>query len=137
MFHRPRVHYRFWMKIFTVHINTNDDHTLENMHFIAEGFSFTAAIFQQFWFLYHRAWSTALAIMIVVTALALMLQYDFFSVYEVTLIQLAIFLYLGFEAQDLRRAILRKKGFRLIGIVAAKNENEAKIRFLDGYLKTT
>jgi len=93
---------------------------------IPERFSWLAFLFGLPWLLWHRLWLEAalyLGLVLVLGALlpALILPPA----------MLAVEFLLGAEAQDLRRAALARRGWRLTEVVAAPDADQALARLLD------
>ena len=53
------------MKLFNIFIKKTAENKIENITLVKEGFSWTAFIFSNFWFLYHKMWREFFALTIV------------------------------------------------------------------------
>jgi hypothetical protein len=114
------------MRIWTVHVRPNHETIL-----VREGFAVLAFLFPMLWFLANRMW--------LVLVLYLALGALFGAVTQalpeavVAIAALAVQLLVGFHARDLRRWTLERRGWRFIGVVAAKGgEDEALARLYAG-----
>jgi hypothetical protein len=117
------------MKIYTVYVNKSCSDYLENARFVEEGFSLWAAIFQGFWAVYNRMWLCAAALIVVNICFFALEKYVIMSPNTLSILQMAFFVLVGYEANDWKRVDLEQKGWELFEIVAAKNEIEAQAKF--------
>ena len=93
---------------------------------VPEGFAWLAFLFGLPWLLWHRLWWEALAylgIMALLTALA--------PATAATPAGLALHLLLGFQARDLWRAGLARRGWREAQVVAERDADRALARVLE------
>jgi len=100
------------MRIYTVHARAGQEPVL-----VREGFSLGALLLPTLWFLWNRMWLVALLHFLGVVAIGLLLP-DAVSGW----VALAFQLLVALHARDLRRWTLRRRGFALVGVVAAANE---------------
>jgi hypothetical protein len=92
---------------------------------LREGFAWGAALFGPFWLLGHRLWLEAviwLGLVLLLAGLA--------PVWAILPAGLALQFLLGAMAQDLRAAALRRRGYALAEIVAARDPEHALVRLL-------
>jgi len=93
---------------------------------VREGFAWGALLFGPLWLAAHRAWvpaALALAACILILALA--------SGASAAALMLALAVWLGLSGQDMRRWSMRRRGFMLSEIVAARHETDALARLLE------
>lgn len=95
---------------------------------VPDQFSFWAFAFSLLWFAYHRMWLFVLGYLAVTIGLEL-LAIQIGGVAP-TIMTLVISVAIGFEAQNLRRWSLERKGWTVIGHVVAANAEEAEARIL-------
>lgn len=127
----------FGQKTFAVYTRVEDSNPLETAVFVKDGFSPMAAIFTFFWALYNRVWWLVGFCFFVQVGLQFLSEY---GVIEEETRQIIIFCYhifLGLQFQDWYEEDLQSRGYILIGIVMAKNLEEAQQRFFDKYIKHT
>lgn len=109
--------------------------TAEKIVFLREKFSWPALFFTPIWLLWHRLWLGFvlwLAAMFVIGVLTQMLGLN----PQMTALALWLpSLIAGFEAIELRRRKLIKKGFRDSGIVVADEIEDAEQRFFEEWVK--
>jgi len=118
------------MRVYTVYVppysNSDRDPIL-----VKEGFSWPAFVFGIFWALWHRMWlvAIALAFFLVVVGAAM----DAFGLDPITqgIVSLAVAVLVGAHGNDWRRKKLARLGYRDMGVVAARNIDEALRRYLD------
>ena len=124
------------MKIYTVHARpfwkvNEDDAADQSIALVREGFDWFALVFPLLWALWHRLW--LVAAVFAVSAVVLNLAVTLLAVADlyVSLLSSGILIWIGFEANDLRRWSLRRSGWRELGIISGRNRNEAEWRFFD------
>jgi hypothetical protein len=96
---------------------------------VRDGFSFNAFLLPVAWLLLHRLWMealAALALTVAAGALATQLGGHSFLGWSLSLLTQ---IYFGLEAQNLRSAALRRRGWNLWGPVEAGNKREAELRY--------
>lgn len=121
------------MNIYTIHTKKNDKFNPENAIFIKEGFSLWAAIFQLFWAIYHGMWLCAAALFFAEMFFLILEKSAIMNELSVTVLNIGMFLLVGFCANDWRRSNLEKNGYELLDVVSAGNLNEAKQKFYASY----
>lgn len=105
----------------------------ERFAFVRDGFSFWAFLIGPIWMLWHRLW------------LVLVIYLGFNAVLHTALwavgasggvrvfVSLLLALLIGVEAGSLRRWTLRRRGWRELGVVVARDQDEAERRFFDSW----
>lgn len=96
---------------------------------IRDGFAVLAFIVPFFWFLFHRMWLEALAVLAFGLALAALGMQPAFTLLAPVLSLLLSF-FIGLEARALRAAALRRRGWVDWGVVEAANRKEAEARYV-------
>lgn len=94
-----------------------------------DGFHLLAFVLPAAWFLYHRMWIEALAVIAVTVALS-GLGSAIGLGNAAPALTFLVSLYVGLEGPALRLAALRRRGWREWGVVEAGNAAEAEIRYL-------
>ena len=122
------------MRIYTVHQRpywqVNEDEAADqSIVLVREGFNWFVLVFPLFWALWHRLWLIALVIAVVAAAINLAVTLLGVADLYVSLLSSAILIWVGFEANDLRRWSLRRSGWRDLGIISGRTRNEAEWRF--------
>lgn len=107
----------------------------ERCVFVRDGFYWWAFLLTPFWMLRHRLW-LVLAIYLVVIALldAVLLRVGV-SAFAIAVVGLLISLLVAFEAGTLRRFVLRRRGWRNLGIVSGDDLEDAERRFFDRWVR--
>lgn len=113
------------MKTWTTHTRDGRDPVL-----VPEGFSLWAAILGPLWLLAHRAWIPAILYICAAVAIGWLPIDPSWR----TALELGLIWSQGLFGQDLRRWSLARAGFRLTGVVAARDHDAALLRFLDARL---
>lgn len=111
------------MKIFTIYHNINKD--CYDIKIIKSGFSFIAAIFNIFWALYHRMWF----IFIPLICLNIFLKYNDLHL-EHNILHTSQFLAFLFFAEEMLAFNLHLKGYKVVDVIYALNEEEAEYKFI-------
>lgn len=95
---------------------------------IRDGFAFLAFIAPPIWFAWHRMWLETLAFLAAILALAALGMISGYGTLSL-LLSLLLSLFIGFEAQGLRVAVLRRRGWSVWGVVESKDRGEAELRY--------
>lgn len=122
------------MEVYTVHVKPGADPAQDHERqaaavFVPERFSFWAFVFQPFWALYHRLWLVALGIvvgLIVLDMIAVRLHLD---AGQALVLQILFAIFIGAEAQNMRRWTLARRGYELREVVAGDNMDQAERRY--------
>ena len=117
------------MKLFTAHQppNTSRDRAL----FVKEGFSWPAFLFPLIWLLYQRLWLSFALYFLAVAAIGAAASAADLPGGPLAALILALNLILGFEANDLRRRALLRRGYREEGPVLADGRLHAETRYFE------
>ena len=123
------------MRFYTVHIpaggSSGDDGVLGRAVLVREGFNWLAFFFAPFWALAEGLWLAALPLIVVLGAIiAAPLVLGLGPVLPVVL-GLGYAVLAGMSANDLRRAGLAARGYRLAEVVAAPSRAHALIRYAE------
>ena len=107
----------------------------EAIAFVKEGFSWLALFFPLLWLLYYRMWIEFAAFL----AITIGLEWAFGGSAEgaeiLGWIGLAITVLFAFEANDLRTAMLERRGYRFAGIATGRDRIEAEHSFFTAWLR--
>jgi hypothetical protein len=114
------------MRIWTVHQRPALAGKPVRTVMVREGFSWLAALFPLFWFLAKRLWLVAALYFALATILGFVLPAAL-SPWVFVALQILV----GFEARNLQRWSLERQGFRLMGVVQARNEEGAVLNLAD------
>jgi hypothetical protein len=114
------------MRVWTVHTPPEAAATGRGAALLPERFSSGAFLFGPLWLLFHRLWWEAAGLVGAELILGFLLP-----PWALPPAALAIALLLGLHGQDLRRAALARRGWRLAEVVAAPDEERALARLLD------
>lgn len=106
------------MRIHTVHVRAGEEPVL-----VREGFSLGALVLPTVWFLWNRMWLVALLHLVGVVAIGLALP-QAVSGWVLAAVEILV----AMHARDLRRWTLKRRGYALLGVVVAANEEEAFLR---------
>lgn len=105
----------------------------EQAVFVKEGFSFWAFVLGVAWTLYQRLWLPSIAIIVFYFVLSKLEGHEYISHTIGAIVQTGLGLYIGLNANDWLAAKYLRKGYTLIGVVYAKNESDAQLRFFDNW----
>ncbi len=108
------------MKVWTVHAKGVSPPLL-----VPEGFSFWAFLFAAPWFIWHRMW----LVLVLYLAGGVLFGAATMNLSEAVAAPLgfAIQLLIGWHARDLKRWTLRRRGWRMISVVAAQGGEDAAL----------
>jgi hypothetical protein len=90
---------------------------------LRDAFSFWPFLFGPFWFFAQRLWLEGMAMLAAIVALAVLVPDPASSV-----LLLVVHLLAGFEGRDRLRARLERQGLAPLGVVAARNQDQALFR---------
>jgi hypothetical protein len=90
---------------------------------LRDAFSLWPVLFGPFWFFAQRLWLEGMAMLAAIVALAVLVPDPASSV-----LVLAVHLLAGFEGRDRLRARLERQGLAPLGVVAARNQDQALFR---------
>lgn len=124
------------MKIYTVHEPDSRKGEVApdpvRIRFIRDGFHFWTFLLGPVWMLWHRLW----LVLLIYLAGTAAIQWSLFALGLSGLVKVAvgllIALLIGFEAGSLRRWSLRRR-WTEVGVVAARDLEEAERRFFEGW----
>lgn len=113
------------MRVWTVHLRQGHETVL-----VREGFALLAFLFPALWFLFNRMW----LVLVLYLASAAILGAALRDLPEelIGAAGLAAQLLIGFHARDLRRWTLARRGWRMLGVVAAEGGEDAALARLYG-----
>ncbi|MEO1197787.1 MAG: DUF2628 domain-containing protein [Pseudomonadota bacterium] len=121
------------MRVFTVHAPPTDGRgsPAQRMVFVRDGFSIWALLFPLIWFVINRMWLVLLGYLaltaLVVVLSALMPRMEL----ALTVSSFLLNVLIAFEANNLRRWSLDRKGWSFIAVATGRNQVEAEQRFFD------
>ncbi|MDO8837548.1 MAG: DUF2628 domain-containing protein [Parvibaculum sp.] len=116
------------MRIYTVHELQGAPLDGAGIVLVKEGFSFPAFAFSWIWLLWHRLW-VALALWIALLVAVSLIAQNLLGAEATAICSLALQVLLGFEANDIRRWTLERKGYRMAGLAGGGNLEEAERAF--------
>jgi hypothetical protein len=102
--------------------------------FVKEGLSLWALIAPALWLLFNRVWWGLLAYVALTGSLVAALTSIGAGEQLIAWAGLALNLIFAFEARDLYRGALERRGYTLIGVVSGRNLEECERRFLQEWL---
>lgn len=98
--------------------------------FVRDGFAWLGLLLPPLWLAWHRLWLEALVVFAVLICLNALVGSGAISP-SAGLLSSLVSLFVGLEGNTLRMAGLRRRGFAEVAIVAARNIEEAEIRYAD------
>ncbi|MDX2259608.1 MAG: DUF2628 domain-containing protein [Hyphomicrobiaceae bacterium] len=108
----------------------------ERLVFIRDGFSFAAALLGPLWLLANRLWAALAVYLVVSFLLAAAITLGDGAVHWGMLAQAALAVLIGFEADQIRRWTLDRRGYTEVGTVVGRGEAECERRFIEQWLPT-
>lgn len=113
------------MNYWTVHLRPDTPARPTGPVLVREGFSWGALLFGPIWLLAHRAWIPAVILLALNVAVGMLA-----SPATQPIVFLVLALLVGLSGNDLLRFALERRGYRLIHVVAARDEDGALARLL-------
>ena len=118
-------------KIFNAYEKPEAAEPTERVELLREGFSFFAFVLNFFWLIFNRMWWVLLGYVALMLALGMTVQVLQLPETTMMLLQTFINLLLGFHAYDLQGWVLKRKGYRLAGVLVAESELAAQRRYYE------
>ena len=123
------------MRFYTVHLPGGDegaeDGTLGRAVFVREGFNWLAFFFAPFWALAEGLWLAAVPLIAVLAAIIAVPAVLGLEPLLPVVLGLGYGVLAGMSGNDLRRAGLAARGYRLVEVVAAPSRAQAFIRYAE------
>ncbi|WP_072396348.1 DUF2628 domain-containing protein [Hyphomicrobium sp. CS1GBMeth3] len=108
----------------------------EQLLFVRDGFSWRAALFGPFYFLFRAEWLSLLIYIVAAVVLTVLLRLlgagDQWTGWTMLLLNVIV----GFEATDLKRWALARRGWHEIATVGGRDQEDAERRFFEAWLPT-
>ena len=118
------------MKIYNVLTTANQEkNSIKEPIFIEEGFSLISFVFQSLWFFYYKLWSFAIGLLILEYVISLLFKNNIIEGITFYGIKLYIAFIVAIFARTWYLESLRKRNYKIEAVIAAKNLDEAKLRF--------
>ena len=123
------------MRFYTVHLPGSDvgagDGTLGRAVLVREGFNWLAFFFAPFWALAEGLWLAAVPLIAALAAIVVVPAVLELGPLLPVVLGLGYGVLAGMSANDLRRAGLAARGYRLVEVVAAPSRAQALIRYAE------
>lgn len=125
------------MRIYTVHEppakRRETRRGPENFVFVRDGFYFWAFLLAPIWLAYRRLWLALLGYVLFMIVVGFALAYAGIAGAGASLIHFVLAVLIGLEAGTLWRWTLRRRGWRELGAVTARDLEAAEQRFFDAW----
>ncbi|TIT09417.1 MAG: DUF2628 domain-containing protein, partial [Mesorhizobium sp.] len=99
----------------------------EDIRFVRDGFTWLGFLFSPLWLAWNRLWMAAVLTFVVMALLSATGEKLGLG-WAGSMLSLLVWLYIGFEGQNLRIASLRRRGWREWGVIEAGNLADAETR---------
>jgi hypothetical protein len=106
----------------------------EKLAFVKEGFSWPAFFIPLLWLLYQRMWIEFTVLLLIYIGVSVAIGADSQAQALSFWINLAISVLFAFEANDLREASLRRRGYRFAGTASGRSRTDAERFFFNLWL---
>lgn len=120
------------MRVYTVHLRRHGLDAECDLVLVKEGFSWPAFFAGLLWTLWHRLWLFALLLVVATVAINGIGYVTGADPFAGGVLSFALAVAVGWVANDMRRRALEKTDFAFVGVVTARNDDDAVRRFLDG-----
>ena len=121
------------MRIYTVQQGPDPRSAGDDIEFVRDGFSWGAFFFTLIWPLYHGLWLVSVLVLVLSSALGAVIELAGFDDLGRGAVWLAAALVFGYEANNLRRWTLSRRGWRQVGLVGGRTLADAEHRFFGIY----
>jgi Protein of unknown function (DUF2628) len=102
--------------------------------FVKEGISWPALFVPALWLIYHRMWIELMVLLAAFGALGWALTYSHDGSDLLQWASIALGVLFAFEANDLRRYALERRGYQLAGVAIGRDSEEAELAFFRTWL---
>ena len=123
------------MRFYTVHLPAGDegaeDGALGRAILVREGFNWLAFFFAPFWALAEGLWLAAVALIVSLAAIVVVPQVLELGPLLPVILGFGYGVLAGMSGNDLRRAGLATRGYRLVEVVTAPSRAQALIRYAE------
>jgi hypothetical protein len=106
----------------------------DRLAFVKEGFSWPAFFIPLLWLLYHRMWIEFVVLLLIYIGVQFVVGTESQAQALSAWIGLAISVLFAFEANDLREASLRRRGYRFAGTASGRSRTDAERSFFNLWL---
>jgi len=124
--------------VYSVYEPESDDDDIaaraDRIAFVKDGFSWLALILPALWLLYYRMWIEFVIFMAVIFGLQWAFGTDGQGAEIAGWMSLAITVLFAFEANDLRGAMLERRGYRFVGVATGRDRTRAERSFFTTWL---
>ena len=121
------------MRIYTVQQGPDPRSAGDDIEFVREGFSWGAFFFTLAWSLYHGLWIVFVIVLVASALLSGVMALAGFDGFGRGAVWFAASLLFGYEANNLRRWTLKRRGWRQVGIASGRALADAEHRFFGIY----
>ncbi|MDX1975256.1 MAG: DUF2628 domain-containing protein [Rickettsiales bacterium] len=121
-------------RIYTVHVKPSIPHAAEKPIFVLEGFNLYGFIFTGLWALYQRLWLQTILLVLTYALLSALVKQHMLGMASAGIIQFAIQVFVGLQANDWIRAKLTRKGYIVADVSVADNLLRAEQRYFERYI---
>ncbi len=126
------------MVTYTVHERYEASGTLagraQAVAFVKDGFAWAALVFPVLWLLYHRMWIVLAGFIVLFAVLRGLLSVAELNNEVLGWALAGVSILFAFQANDLRRWSLARRGFWLVGPVSGASRAACETRFFDAWL---
>jgi hypothetical protein len=124
---------------YTVHepyaTSADIDERATRLVFVKEGFALLAFVAPVIWLLVNRLWLTLILFLIVTAGVVGAVTYAGGNPTAAGWASFVLNLIFGFEARNIHRAALSRKGYEVVGVVTGRDLEDAERRFLSEWLQ--
>ncbi len=106
----------------------------ESILFVRDGFAWLALFFPILWMLFYRMWLVLLAFLVVIAVLQAGLAAAGLGELLAGWVTLGASVLFAFQANDLRRWTLARRGYAFVGLVSGRNREECEMKFFESWL---
>ena len=121
-------------KFYSIFTDSNSETPLDDIEIVSNGFNFWAFIITPIWAVFNRCWLLAFIVVMCEVFAGVASQMGYLSALQAKVILAIFYLYCGLEAANFKEIALKKRGYVMHDIVYARDENSAKVRFMDKYI---
>lgn len=119
------------IRLYTVYEKPEASDPADRLVLLSEGFSWLAFFFNLLWLLYQRLWMPALVFLALSIVGFLAVEANLLSAVGNGWYQFWLQLMLGFHAYDIKGWQMKRRGYRMAGLLAARSCSAAEQRYYE------
>lgn len=111
-----------------------DARALDKAEVVKDGFAWPVLVVQVLWFVWHRLWLGALAMLVATTGLAVLCRALNVSIGATVLAEIALVVFFALEGNGIRAWTLKRRGRPAVDVTVADDRDSAEAKLIARWL---